>query len=80
MLYCDTDSIAAGKNQIFRGPELGQWETEGEFVQAAIAGKKLYAFEYDPKSRPKNRNGKEIRYKIASKGVRLSAMEIFEIA
>lgn len=80
VLYCDTDSIAAGETGVELGGELGQWEIEGDFDRAAIGGKKLYAFRYcetDPKL---NGNGKTRRYKIASKGVRLTAMEIESIA
>lgn len=80
VLYCDTDSIAAGEIQVDLGPELGQWEIEGSFDRAAIAGKKLYSFRYCENEHKKDRNGKIIRHKIASKGVRLSAMEIESIA
>ena len=51
------------------GNELGQWEIECECDFAAIAGKKLYAF--------RKNDGK---YKLASKGVRLTAPEIIKIA
>ena len=84
VLYCDTDSIAAGKNQVFCGSELGQWEIEGQFTEGAIAGKKLYSFKYDrgdwKKGDWQGLVGKEKTYKIASKGVRLTAMEIYAIA
>jgi hypothetical protein len=69
-LYCDTDSIAcvdfAGD---ILGADLGQWECEAECVRGAIGGKKMYAFE--------KTNGK---YKIASKGAKLSEKEIFRVA
>ena len=80
MLYCDTDSIAAGETAVDMGGELGQWEIEGQFTRAAIGGKKLYAFRYCDSDRPKDKHGNWIRYKIASKGVRLSAMEIESVA
>jgi len=80
VLYCDTDSIAAGDVLAELGPELGQWEIEGNFERAAIAGKKLYAFRYCDADRPKDRFGNKIRYKVASKGVRLTAMEIESVA
>lgn len=78
VLYCDTDSIAAGDiASINVGPNLGNWELEAECDFAAIAGKKLYAFRkvegtFDPKK------GKE--WKVASKGVRLAAKDIIDIA
>ena len=69
LLYCDTDSIACSGFQGKIGDAIGDWENEGSFVRAAIGGKKLYAFEKE--------NGE---YKISSKGVRLSAKEIIDIA
>jgi DNA polymerase elongation subunit (family B) len=70
VLYCDTDSLATKSiENLSIGGELGQWKNEGEFIYAAIAGRKLYAF--------KDKNGE---YKIASKGARLTAEEITEIA
>lgn len=70
-LYCDTDSIAHfGDESVFPvGEELGEWEKEGDFVKAAIGGKKLYAFV--------QKCGKS---KIASKGVKLSEKDIFSVA
>ena len=79
-LYCDTDSIAAFEPRVNLGPELGEWEIEGEFSEAAIAGKKLYAFKYAQHCIPKDRNGKKKPYKIASKGVKLTAREIYQVA
>jgi len=69
-LYCDTDSIATrGKAPKPLNQKLGGWSNEGEFKEWAIAGKKLYAF-FPKKGEPK----------IASKGVRLSAAQIRDIA
>lgn len=72
-LYCDTDCIffrkLNDKNSFEIGEELGQWEKEGEYVEGAIAGKKLYSF-----------INKEGKYKKASKGCNLSGKEIFSIA
>ena len=81
VLYCDTDSIAARNVRDLPngyGVELGQWEKEGEFTRAALAGRKLYCFE-------KNANYEQIeddsdRYKTACKGVRLTPHEIIEVA
>jgi len=72
-LYCDTDSIAAVKFSGNIGKELGQWENEGEFCRAAIGGKKLYCFE---RVNPK----KGEKYKISSKGAKLTQKDIFSIA
>jgi hypothetical protein len=80
LLYCDTDSIAAGETTVELGSELGQWEIEGEFTKAAIGGKKLYSFKYTDETRPKDRHGNLKAYKVASKGVKLTAMEIESIA
>lgn len=71
-MYCDTDCIffEGDKNPPFEtGEELGQWEKEGEYIELAIAGKKLYA--------GLKENGK---YKKASKGCNLSGKEIFSVA
>lgn len=70
VIYCDTDSLVCEDvGDIELGRELGQWDLEAECTEGAIAGKKLYAL--------KRRDG---TYKVASKGVRLSPGEIYEIA
>lgn len=79
-LYCDTDSLAAVDCAVTLGGELGQWEIEGEFTEAAIAGKKLYAFKYAEHCRPRDKNGNKKAYKVASKGVRLTPAEIKKVA
>lgn len=73
-VYCDTDSIICedtGKLKL--GVELGEWKLECESVTDGlwIAAKKLYAL--------KIKNGKK-PWKLASKGVRLSAGEIKKVA
>lgn len=69
-LYCDTDSIVCSKPGKLRiGQGLGEWKKEADCIRGAIAGKKLYAF-----------RKKDGDYKIASKGVRLTASEIIRIA
>jgi len=68
-LYCDTDSIAAIKPGPPIGDKLGDWESEGEFSEGAIAGKKLYAFK-----------GKDGKWKSRSKGVKLTHEEIYKVA
>ena len=80
VLYCDTDSIAAENPRVDFGSELGQWEVEGSFTEAAIAGKKLYGFKYDTASRPLDKHGNRVRHKLASKGVRLAYNEIVKVA
>lgn len=77
-LYCDTDSVACVKSDgLDIGAELGQWKFEGDFKTAAIAGKKLYAFEY---LNPIIKKGEKTTHKIASKGVKLTAAQIEAIA
>lgn len=74
--YCDTDSIACDN---FRGDVLGSslggWELEAECKNGWIAGKKLYAFQLQ-----KEFVKKGVKYKTASKGVKLSAKQIKEVA
>ncbi len=72
-LYCDTDSIASVGFSGKIGVQLGEWECEGDFVRAAIAGKKLYSFE---RKLPK----KGEKFKNSSKGVNLNEKEIFSVA
>jgi len=80
VLYCDTDSIAAADPAVELGTELGQWEVEGSFTEAAIAGKKLYGFKYHADSVIRDRNGNRVLHKVASKGVKLSYTEIMQVA
>lgn len=72
--YCDTDSIVFTHKKprtLFNVTDkLGDWDCEGEFDAGAFAGKKLYALKYANTS----------KYKTASKGVKLSAAEIFSVA
>ena len=71
LLYSDTDSIAAiNIDNVSMGSNLGDWESEGDFSYGAIGGKKMYAFKY---------SGKQ-EWKIASKGARLSADQVIEVA
>lgn len=77
VMYCDTDSVVAREiGGLELGKELGQWKLEMECDEAAIAGKKLYAF------RSTGAVGKipAGEYKTASKGVRLEAPEIIRVA
>jgi len=69
-LYCDTDSISClSVEGLQMGSELGQWKLEAECDRYGIAGKKLYA--------KRTVTGE---WKIACKGVKLSAEEICHIA
>ncbi len=74
VLYCDTDSIAAEELDVEWGPELGQWKHEGDFDKAGIAGKKTYIFQG-----VKPKKG-ERQIKMASKGVRLTEAELWQVA
>lgn len=73
VLYCDTDSILCRAAKLDMGSALGAWKLEGIASRVAIAGKKLYAVEWQ-----KPKKG-EPRYKIASKGARLSFREMLDI-
>lgn len=64
-LYCDTDSLICRKFNGPLGKDLGQWDLEANLTEAHIAGRKMYAV--------KTTEGK---YKVASKGVRLTFDEI----
>lgn len=70
-LYCDTDSIICEElsGVLIDDYELGAWKFEGAGDSLAIAGKKLYCL----------KDGKET-VKLASKGVKLSANDLFDIA
>jgi hypothetical protein len=89
-MYCDTDSLIC---EGFSGPvhptDLGAWDLEATGEVVAIAGKKMYCvlthdLEYDPKKGEPEwclYKGRKMRVvKKASKGVRLSAQEILEVA
>jgi hypothetical protein len=103
VLYCDTDSIAyqlPGAKESHPFPlskRLGDWSHEGCFDSGAIAGKKLYAFHYDPATFAEimAKHAKALAaaraagerlpeapepWKTASKGVKLTADQIVEIA
>ena len=76
VLYCDTDSIAAGRaDTLETGTELGQWKLEMECDEFAIAGKKLYGFHRRGASRDDAG-----AWKIASKGVRIDSANIIKAA
>jgi DNA polymerase type B, organellar and viral len=77
LIYCDTDAIAAKSVAGLKfGRDLGEWKTELECDIYAVAGKKMYAFRSatDLYEVPKG------EYKIACKGVDLTAAEIIRVA
>jgi hypothetical protein len=81
VLYCDTDSIAAEEiGDIKISKELGDWGIDGEFIKAAISGKKLYAFRHAPGTEPRDSEGRAIKWKTASKGVRIGARQLIAVA
>lgn len=71
-LYCDTDSLACVDTGALdlHPTALGAWDVEAVCDEGAIAGKKLYAF--------KIAGGD--KFKIASKGAKLTAQEIYRVA
>lgn len=69
-VYCDTDAIICeGFSGDVHKSELGKWDLEKEGDTIAIAGKKMYALTKDG-----------LCVKLASKGVRATAEQIFDIA
>lgn len=78
VLYVDTDGIACGPgadlSKIPFNDELGSWELEEEGAPIGhFCGKKLYGIEL---SKPKKGN----KYKVASKGTRLTFQDIEKVA
>lgn len=72
VIYCDTDSIAARDSGSLKlGGDLGAWKLEMECDAYAVAGKKLYAFRDSTDSD---------NWKIACKGVKLTADQIVKVA
>lgn len=68
-VYCDTDSLICQKApELDIGEDLGQWNLEGTWDDAYIAGPKMYAI-YGQFEKGKTE-------KTASKGVRLTADQI----
>lgn len=77
VVYCDTDSIVARNvSGVTLGKQLGAWDVEGKFTEAAIAGRKLYALRYADADRFKAGR----IYKTASKGVKLTGRQIYSVA
>lgn len=82
LIYMDTDCITAHRiGDLDRGPDLGQWTTEGEFTRGGVGGKKLYAFKYRDGTGPiDKKTGKPMSWKLAHKGVKLNARQILKVA
>lgn len=77
VIYCDTDSLIMHDCDVSGldiGPELGQWEVEGEYIVGHFAGKKLYGLKFNEL----NKEGKN-KMKIASKGSKLEFDHIYKI-
>lgn len=89
-LYCDTDAIACRDGSaLVCSKELGDWKHEGDFVQWAIAGRKLYTFFNEEgvgqdftfrTLKDREAEGLPGWGKIASKGAILSSAQIMAIA
>lgn len=89
-LYCDTDSIVCeGLPEALLGEGIGKWKLEAEGNRVAIAEKKLYAFfasDQDPGTDQaicdirRTKYGDQTCIKIASKGVRLNARQLLQVA
>lgn len=72
VLYVDTDSMICERSRVTLGGELGEWKLEGDLRRVAVAGKKLYAIEW---TTPQDGS----KYRIASKGARLSFSDILSL-
>lgn len=69
-IYCDTDSIIySGRSELNLSDKIGEWDLEAEGDSVAVGGKKLYSF-----------RKYEGEFKIASKGVRISPLDIYKVA
>jgi len=73
LLYGDTDQMICKSADVPRGEKLGQWKLEGICEKVIIAGKKLYGVKWEMPV-----NGE--KYKITSKGARLTWSELRSIA
>lgn len=82
VMYCDTDSIVARDvSRLPVGEGLGEWKLELQGDEYAIAAKKTYALHRTANSGELGMAApKPEPWKIASKGVRLSAAEIVRCA
>ena len=80
VVYCDTDSLICEDPRDLPQDDavLGSWKYEGAGDEIAIAGKKMYCLAGASGKEPL-KSGKRV-VKKASKGVRLTGDEIFQIA
>lgn len=72
VIYCDTDSLLCRSSRVPRGDALGAWKLEGIAKRAAIAGKKLFAIEWQTPQKGE-------KYRVASKGARLEFADILSL-
>lgn len=82
-LYCDTDSItAADTSAVPQSKVLGDFKLEMEGDHYAIAGKKMYALHMTPPwvTQAKQKDPDASEYKVACKGVDLTAEQIIQVA
>jgi hypothetical protein len=79
--YCDTDSITAlGFRGLEIGDELGQFGIEGQYDRVIVCGKKLYAFHKVGRPWDDSLEMGQKNWKKATKGARLTAPELAQIA
>jgi hypothetical protein len=79
--YCDTDSITAlGFRGLKIGDELGDFGMEGQYDRVVVCGKKLYAFHKVGRSWDDTLEMGQKNWKKATKGARLTADELIQIA
>lgn len=79
--YCDTDSITAlGFRGLDIGDELGQFGVEGQYDRVIVCGKKLYAFHKLGRPWDDSIEMGQKNWKKATKGARLTAQELMNIA
>lgn len=83
VVYCDTDSIVCNEisGHVELGSNLGAWKLEETGHTVAICERKLYAMFADTHRDEGNRRwGDPTCVKLASKGVRLTAAQVLDVA
>ena len=83
VIYCDTDSVVCNEMgpDVAMGPNLGAWKLEVTGHTAAICERKLYAVFGDGHSQSSmDHYGDPTCVKLASKGVRLTAKQVLDVA
>lgn len=85
-VYCDTDSITCRSTEVSKGNSLGQWKHDAAGHTMGIGGKKMYCLLNDDSPAKEDDlplvfvPGHGYAVKMASKGARLSASEIWKVA